>query len=367
MRAYQICNRCVMDTSDPAIFFDEKGNCNHCNDYFNNLSKKIYRGEKTDQELAALVQKIKKSSKNNEFDVVVGLSGGVDSCYASYTLHKLGLRAIAVHLDNGWNLNVAEQNIKNVIDHTGFRYEKFVLDAEEFKDLQLAFLKSSISDLEIPTDTAIPGVLHLVAEKYNVKFIVSGGNYSTEGILPQSWGYNAKDDRLLHAIQKRFGTIKLENFPSFGYQKEIYYKFIKNIRMVYLLNYVPYSKKEARKILENEVGWQYYGGKHYESIYTGFVQYYILPEKFGIDYRRTTFSTMICAGEMQREDAIENLRNKAYTIEKLNADKKIIAGKFGISVDELDALINLPKKSYKDYPNSEKFLTLLYSVYRKLF
>lgn len=367
MSAYQICNRCVMDTSDPEIHFDDKGNCNHCNDYFENISKKIYKGQQSDKELELLVNKIKISSSGNEFDCVIGLSGGVDSCYAAYIMHKLGLRAVAVHLDNGWNSEIAEHNIKKLIEHTGFKYEKFTLDAEEFRDLQLAFLKSSVSDLEIPTDTAIPAVLHLIADKYKVKFIVSGGNFATEGILPKAWGYNAKDDKFLHAIQKRFGTLKLMKFPSFGYKKEIYYKFIKRISFVYLLNYVPYIKAEARKVLENETGWQYYGGKHYESVYTGFLQYYILPEKFGIDYRRATFSNMICSGQMSREEALEKLKNKAYTEEKLLADKKVIAEKLEISINELDRLINLPPKSYKDYPNSEKFLNLTYNIYRKLF
>lgn len=367
MSSLKICNRCVMDTSDPQIVFDEKGNCNHCNDYFENISQKIYKGEQSDRELEILVNKIKNSSKNNDYDCVIGLSGGVDSCYAAYNIHKLGLRAVAVHLDNGWNSEIAEHNIMKLIEFTGFKLEKFVLDEKEFKDLQIAFLKSSISDLEIPTDTAIPAVLHLIADKYKVKFIVSGGNFATEGILPKAWGYNAKDDKLLNSIQKKFGTLKLTNFPSFGYRKEIYYKFIKKISFVYLLNYIPYSKTEARKILEQEIGWKYYGGKHYESVYTGFLQYYILPEKFGIDYRKATFSTMICSGQLSREEALEKLKEKPYTEEKILSDKKIISEKFNISIEELDRLINLPPKSYKDYQNSEKFLNLLYSIYRKLF
>lgn len=366
MAIYKQCNRCVMDTSDSEITFDERGNCNHCNEFFDRTSKLTYQGEESDKKLIALVEKIKKAGKNKKYDCILGISGGIDSCYAAYIAKNHGLRVLTVHMDNGWNSEPAVKNIKYVVGKLGFDYESYVLDWEEFKDLQLAFLKASVPEIETPTDVAIPAALHKVAAKYNVKYILSGGNFATEGILPKEWHYNAKDVTYLKAIQKQFGTKKLKTFPTFGFLKEIYYKFVKGIRIIYILNYVPYAKKEAVSLLEKELDWKYYGGKHYESKYTGFVQSYILPEKFNIDYRRATFSTQICAGEITREEALAELTKKPYDAIKAEEEKIYLSKKLGISLDEFNEIMALPPKSYKDYPNDKKKLEFIYKMYRKL-
>ncbi len=366
-RKYQICQRCVMDTSDPFITFDEQGNCNHCTEFFTKTAKRSYLGEESDKQLAHWVAKIKEAGKNNEYDCLIGISGGVDSSYVAYQCKKLGLRPLAVHLDNGWNSEEAVQNIKNVCGKLGIDFQSYVLNWAEFKDLQLSFFKSSIVELEIPTDIAIPGALHRIAAKNKIKTIISGGNFATEGILPNSWFYDPKDSKLLNGIQRQFGKKKLKDFPTFDFKKEIYFKFLKGIRIMYMLNYLPFNKDEAKALMIEELGWKDYGGKHYESKYTGFVQSYIQPVKFGIDYRRATYATQICAGTATREEAIEELKKLPYNPETIEAEKAYIAKKFEISIEEFEKIMAQPVKTYRDYPNDEKRLTKLYNLYRKYF
>lgn len=364
---YQICVRCVMDTTDPHISFNDNGECNHCTEFIDVRSKYQYNPEKSEHEFQQRISTIKKDGAGKEYDVVLGLSGGIDSSYAAYICKQNGLRVLAVHLDNGWNSEEAVQNIKNIARKLGIDYESFVLDWNEFKDLQLAFLKAGVPEAETPTDIAIPAVLHKTAAKYGIKHIVSGGNFATEGILPKHWHYNAKDMRYFNSIYKQFGTRSLKTFPTFGFKKEMYYKLVKKINFFYVLNTVPYNKEDAMAFLEKELGWKYYGGKHYESKYTGFIQSYYLYEKFGIDYRRATLATQICNKEISRELALELLQSKSYSDEKVEQEKAYIAKKLGISREEFDRILLQPAKWYTDYPNDEKRLKFIYDTYRKLF
>ncbi|HGJ63839.1 TPA: N-acetyl sugar amidotransferase [bacterium] len=355
-----------MDTSDQDIRFDENGYCNHCRHYFEITSKLSYQGNQDHERLNRVIEKIKIAGRNSRYDCLVGISGGVDSCYTAYIAKKMGLRVLVTHMDNGWDSEAAVKNIKYIVNKLGLDYESYVLNWEEFRDLQLAFLKASVPEAETPTDIAILAALHRVAAKNNIKYIISGGNYATEGILPQSWHYDAKDLKYLKAIQKRFGTQKLKSFPTFGFFREFYYKFFKGIRIVYLLNYMPYSKKEAKELLEKELDWKYYGGKHHESFYTKFIQSFLLYKKFGIDYRRATYSTMICTGEMNREDALSEINNhKPFNKNTLEDDIQYLCKKLEISRNEFDEIMALPPKYYYDYPNNKAFLELLYSWYRK--
>jgi N-acetyl sugar amidotransferase len=355
-----------MDTSDVDITFDLKGHCSHCRNYFERIAKRVYLGEESDRQLSEIVSNIKKSGEGKEYDCVIGISGGIDSSYVAYLSKQLGLRPLLVHMDNGWNSEISVKNIKNIADKLGLDYQSYVLDWDEFKNIQLAFFKASIPEMETPTDIAIPAALHKIAAEYGIKYIISGGNFVTEGILPKTWHYNAKDVRYFKYILRNFGGKKIKSFPIFGWKEETYYKFFKGIRMIYMLNYVPFSKADAMKTLENELGWKYYGGKHYESKYTGFVQSYILPEKFNIDYRRATLSTQICAGETTREKALEELTHEPYQIEKANEEKAYVCKKLGINVNDFNIIMNLPAKTYRDYPNDERKLEFLYDIYRIL-
>ncbi len=355
-----------MDTTDPDIYFDEKGHCNHCNDYYDRISKLIYQGEESDKQLIQLVNTLKESGKNKEYDCVLGISGGVDSCYTAYLLKQHGLRVLTIHLDNGWDSDTSVKNVKNVVTKLGFDYQSYVIDWEEFKDLQIAFLKASIVDAEIPTDMAIPAIIHQAAAENNVKYVISGGNYATEGILPKSWGYYAKDMRLFKSICKKFGVKKLKSYPTFGYKTEMYYKFIKGIKTLYPLNYVDFNKAAAMKVLENELDWKYYGGKHYESKFTGFLQSYILPEKFNLDYRKATFSTQICAGEITRDYALTELEKSSFNPIKIQEEKEYLCKKLDLSLSDFDKIMELPPKTYKDYPNDNDKIEFIYNSYRKL-
>ncbi len=364
---YQQCNRCVMDTSDPEITFDENGFCNHCTKFLKLTSKQMYQGTSSDKQLEEIVKKIKTASKNLKYDCIIGISGGIDSCYVVYKAKALGLKPLAVHLDNGWNSELAVSNMEKILHKLDIDLHTHVLDWEEFKDLQLSFLRASVPEIETPTDIAILAILHKVAAKHNIKYILSGGNFATEGILPKSWHYDAKDEKYLYAIQKQFGNKPLKTFPTFGFLKEMYYKFFKGIKIIYFLNYLPYSKKEAVALLENELNWKYYGGKHYESRYTRFVQSYILPEKFNIDYRKSTSSSLICSGEITREEALEEIKGKSYDINLVTEDKEYLCKKLELSTTEFNAIMNAPPKTHNDYPNNKKLLEFIYNTYRKFF
>ena len=367
MEHYQVCQRCVMDTSDPAIKFNEEGFCNHCEIFLEEVNTIKPEGLEQEVRLTGLINDIKKAGKNKKYDCLIGVSGGVDSSYVAYIVQELGLRPLAVHIDNGWNSEESVKNIMNLCTNLNMDYESFVLDWNEFKDIQLSVLKSSIVEVEIPTDIAICSILHKVAAKNNIKFIISGGNYATEGILPESWFYNPKDLKLLKGLQKTFGTRKMKTFPSFDWKAEIYYKFIRKIKIVYILNLVPYAKSEALALLKEKVGYHEYGGKHHESVYTRFIQSYFQPVKFNLDYRRATFSSQICSGNLSRHEALKALEELPYNLNQSEQDKEYVSKKFGISVQEFEGILDAPPKSYKDYPNDEKWLTLIYTLYRKYF
>lgn len=356
-----------MDTTDPTIEFNKKGECNRCTEFLEKRIHHSYNGAESDAKFLSLISEIKAAGKGERYDCVLGLSGGIDSSYVAYLAKQNGLRVLTVHLDNGWNAEEAVLNIRNIAKILDIDYESFVLDWEEFKDLQLSFLKASVPEAETPTDIAIPGALHKVAAKYNVKYILSGGNFATEGILPPYWHYNAKDMVYLKSIHKKFGSVKLKSFPVFGFRQEAYYKLVKGIKIVYPLNFVNYDKEEAMNLLKSELNWRYYGGKHYESRYTGFIQSYYLYKKFSIDYRRATFASQICKGTLDKDKALQELEKLPFDQEKVDQEKQYIAKKLGISIDEFNGIIDSPPKWYTSYPNDEKRLGKIYNIYRKLF
>jgi len=365
--SYQICTRCIMDTSDPEISFNQDGTCNHCTEFIKVRSHYSYKGRETDEALNQLVAHIKAKGNGKKYDCVVGLSGGIDSSYTAYMVKEKGLRVLGVHMDNGWDSPEAVSNIENIAKKLDIDYVSYVLDWEEFKKIQLAFLEASIPEVETPTDIAIMVALHEVAAKNNIKYILSGGNFATEGILPKFWHYNAKDVKYFSAIYKKFNGGGLKKFKMFGSFQETFYKLIKGIKIVYFLNYLPYKKDPAIKFLEKQLNWTYPGGKHHESIYTSFIHSYYLVKKFNIDYRRATLSSQICAGEIDRAQAIEQMKTKPYNDEKIEKDKIYIAKKLGVTVEEFDRLLSLKPYWYTHYPNNEKRLDLIYSIYRKLY
>lgn len=348
-REYQMCTRCVMDTTDPEIKFDENGVCNHCKRYDQIVKKMILSDKKKETKLKEIIKKIKEDGKNKKYDCIIGVSGGVDSTYIAYKVKELGLRPLAVHLDNGWNSELAVGNIEKILDKLGIDLSTHVVNWEEFKDLQLAYFKASVVDIEVVTDHAIIAIMYHVANQQGVKYILTGINLVTEAILPRSWVYVKKDLRNLMAIHKMFGKEKLKTYPRMGLLLELYYRIFRRMRSVSLLNYLNYNKDEAKKILQGKLDWEDYGGKHHESIFTKFYQAYILPTKFNIDKRRAHLSNLVCSGQISREKALEELKKPLYDEEELKKDKEYVLKKFGLTEKEFEDLMKLPIKKHQEY------------------
>jgi N-acetyl sugar amidotransferase len=338
-----------MDTSDKSISFDQSGVCNHCHHYNKQIDSLPKEGE-SKVYLDSLIQRLKKQGKGKQYDCVIGLSGGVDSTYVAYLVkRKFGLRPLAVHLDNGWNSELSVKNIENIVKILDIDLYTHVIDWEEFKDIQLSFLKASTPDSEIPTDHAIFCVLRQISKKYSIKSVINGINLRTEGHHPLSWSQGHNDFGYIKSVQKRFGTKNIKTLPHGNFFTIIEDRFSSN--WINILNFVDYNKEEAKKIISRELAWKDYGGKHFESIYTRFYQGYILPKKFGIDKRRMHFSSLICAGEMSRDEALILLKEEPYNVDMQKADLDYVLKKFEISLQEFEAIMNLPAKNYYDYPS----------------
>ena len=365
-RAYQICTRCVMDTSDPLITFDDAGHCNHCTDFLANRAGLITAKE-DHGDLDALFDQVRQAGRGAEYDCVVGVSGGVDSSYVAMLAAERGLRVLAVHLDNGWNSKIAVENIRNLANRLKFGYASYVLPWSDFRRVQVAFLQGSVPEAETPTDVAIQRAVHEHARKSGAKYILSGGNIASEGILPVTWHYNARDTRYSYAILDAAGCPR-SAFESqkFGAAQEGYCRVVKGIRTAYPLNTIRYDKGEARAQLERDYGWQYYGAKHGESRFTRFIQTYYLPEKHGIDYRRATLSSELLTGATTREDALAVLETNPHADYDVEGESAYIAKKLNLSADELDAIVAAPPKWYFDYPNNQEALGRLYGLYRRM-
>lgn len=345
----RLCARCVMDTTDPDIHFDAGGICNHCHAYDAAVASRVFTGDRAKQSLEELVERIRKHGAGRSYDCVIGVSGGVDSTYVAYEVKRLGLRPLAVHLDNGWDSELAVKNIENVLKHLEIDLHTRVLDWEEFKDLQLSFLEASTPDSEIPTDHAIIAELYQTAARIGVKYILSGVNVRTESHLPSAWSQGHLDWRYIRSVHRRFGTQPLASFPHLSLFDFYRYRF--SYHWIDILNYLDYNKSQAKQLLERELGWRDYGGKHHESIYTRFYQGYILPRKFGYDKRRVHLSSLICSGEITKDTALAVLKEEPYPIEQQQSDLEYVSKKLGLTREQFDQIMQLPPKAFWDYPS----------------
>ena len=273
----------------------------------------------------------------------------------AYTVKQLGLRPIAVHLDNGWDSEIAVKNIENVVTGLGIDLHTHVIDWEEFRDLHLAFLKASVPNSEVTTDHAIVALLYKTAVTRGIRFIIGGGNIVTEAIMPSSWGYDARDWKHIKAVHKRFGRVRLRTFPHQTLFHWVYYTFIRRIKLISILNYVDYNKQDAAGLLSREVGWQSYGPKHFESIYTRFFQAYILPTKFGFDKRKAHLSTLICSGQVTRSSALQELTKDLYSRDQLNEDRDYLLKKLALGSTEFERIMAQPPRTHRDYPSNQMF------------
>ena len=354
MREYQRCTRCVMDTTDSKITFDENGVCDHCLNFDKNIAPYWKPNENRYDELEELAEKIRKAGKNSDYDCILGLSGGADSSYLAYIAKEvMHLRPLALVVDTGWNLNVAVENIEKIVKGLELDMYTEVVNWKEMADLQLAFFKSGISSQDFPQDHAIFAGMYNYAVKHNIKYVLTGSNSATEFIRPPvEWLY-MNDLRMAKDIHKKFGTRKLKTYPMCGMLKyKIYYRYFKGMRRAYPLDYVVYNKPEAEELLHEKYGWTKYENKHYENVFTRFFEGYYLPHKFGFDTRKNVASNEILAGTLTREQALERLSKPAYDPDQMMQDKAYVAKKLGISVEEFDAIIEGPKHTPADYKNS---------------
>lgn len=354
-----------MDSSDPDIKFDEQGVCNHCHHYDHVATKRLVPTNERAEVLKKTVEQIKLDGKGKPYDCVIGVSGGVDSTYVAYLTKELGLRPLAVHFDNGWNSELAVANIEKTLRTLNIDLQTYVVDWPEFRDLQLSFLKASTPDGEVPTDHAIVALLYQTAIRLNIKTILLGVNVASESIMPLKWGYGYSDFRYIKAVQKQFGTVPLRTYPHYSLPQLFYYMKVKSLKLVPILDLVDYQKEEVMQLIQDKLGWIYYGGKHYESIYTRFYQSYVLPKKFGIDKRRAHYSNLVLSGQLTRASAEDMLKTPPCSAEQAEQDKTYVIKKLGLTTAEFSDLMALPLKTFTSYPNSFDRIELAKKFLRK--
>ncbi len=359
---YQICTKTIMDTSDPEIVFDKDG----ISDYYHNFHRNILPNWHTDEvgynQLMKIAETIKKEGKGKDFDCIMGLSGGLDSSYVAYVAKEImGLRPLLLHVDAGWNTEQAVGNIEKLVNGLGLDLYTEVINWEEMKDLQVAFLRSQISDQDLPQDAAFFSALYKFAKKYKIKHIITGANYSTECCRePEAWGgYPGIDSWLFSDIHKKFGTRELKSFPIVDILTyKIYYRYIYGMKVIKPLNLVPYIKTEAENLLQSKFGWEKYKHKHHESRFTRFYEDYWMPRKFGYQKRRAHFSSLILTGQMTRDEALERISKPEMDEQFLKQEFEYVANKLDLKVSELQNIFEGPNKTYKDYKNKMGLIKL---------
>ncbi len=369
MTEYQICTNCVMDTTDSMITFDENGVCDHCNTFLEDIKPNWHTDEQGLKEMEKTIQSIKKEGKGKDFDCIMGMSGGVDSSYLLYlAVEKLGLRPLVFHVDAGWNSQQAVNNIEVMVDQLGLDLFTEVIDWEEMKDLQRAFFRSGVPHIDTPQDHSFFATMYKFADKYKIKHILTGANYSTECIRnPKEWMYFQSDSIQIGDIHKKFGERTMKNFPLTNILwHKVYLPYFKKIKVVTPLNNMPYIKEEAVELLKSRFGWQEYPQKHFESRFTRFYESYWLPEKFGFDVRKVQYASLILTSQMTRNEALEKLKSKPYDVENIKHDFEYVANKLDMTVHDLQDCFDGPNKTYRDYKNQEGIYNLGASLMRKL-
>ncbi|WP_419782402.1 N-acetyl sugar amidotransferase [Malaciobacter marinus] len=367
---YKICTNCIMDTSDPNITFDDNGECDYCQNFKSTILPEWKYGSDRIDELMSVSKKIKKDGQNRDFDCIIGLSGGLDSSYTAHIAKNvMGLRPLLLHVDAGWNTDQAVANVEKLVDGLGLDLYTEVINWEEMKDLQLAFLKSQISDQDLPQDVAFFSALYKFARQHNIKYVLTGGNHSTECCRePEEWGgYPGIDKTLIKDIHSKFGTKSLKTFPIVDILKyKILYKYFYGMEVFRPLNYVKYIKAEAEKTLNDLYGWEKFQHKHHESRFTRFYEDYWMPKKFGYEKRRAHFSSLIMTGQMTREDALKRISSPEMSEDFLDKEFQYVANKLDITKKELIEIFNAKNKTYSNYKNKRFLIGIGANIMRML-
>uniref|UniRef100_UPI001157E32D N-acetyl sugar amidotransferase n=1 Tax=Vibrio cholerae TaxID=666 RepID=UPI001157E32D len=362
---YAVCSKCVLDTTVNDISFNENGVCNYCLDYEYRVSHIVEEDVFIKQnKLDKLLSNIRSDGKRRHYDCIVGVSGGVDSSWALVQAKKLGLRPLAVHMDNGWNSELAQSNIENLVKKLDVDLYTYVIDWDEYKKLMQAFFDADVIDVELLYDNAMLAINYQLAHKYGIKYILSGCNISTEGVrVPTGWNWFKKDKLNIKSIAAS-KKIKIKSFPAMGTMDFIYYEFLRGIKWLPFLDYFKFNKEEALNVLESDFSYKRYPFKHYESIFTRLYQGYILPEKFNVDKRRLHFSSLILSGQMLRCDALEKLNCIPYASEEiLSDDINYFLKKMGWSEHDLSSYLARPEKSHAEYGSEKKLWDICQSLY----
>lgn len=351
---HRVCTYCVMDSSNPAIEFDDKGACNCCRDAIERRPFEWFPGEEGRGRLDDLARHLKASRRGGKYDAMIGLSGGIDSAYLAHRLRtEYDLKLLAVHVDGGWNTEAAVRNIEILVRRLDLDLHTEVIEWAEMRDLQLAFLKASVLNQDMPQDHAFFSTLYRTARRFGVRNFLSGVNFSSECVLPAGWGYPAMDGRHIRAVHRRFGCNPLTSFPIMGVWEYLWTTRVRRQLSIHRpLNFIDYDKTRAKVLLMDEYGYKDYGSKHSESRFTKFYQEIFLPERYGFDKRRLHLSSQIVSGQISRQDALKEIGTPICAPEKSRHEVKFVAKKLRISVDELRSLINRPPVDHTDYPNS---------------
>lgn len=357
---YKQCSRCVMDSTDVDISFDNEGVCNHCR-YFENITRhNWFPNEEGLSRLVLQIEKLKNDGKGKEYDCILGLSGGVDSSYLAIKLKDWGLRPLVVHVDAGWNSELAVANIEALVKYCNYDLHTHVVDWEDMRDLHLAYLRAGIANQDVPQDHIFFASLYHYATQHDIAYVISGGNIATEGIFPNSWHGSAMDAINLKAIHKKYGERKLTNYKTISFfDYYIKYPFLKKLRTIRPLNFLPYNKEEALEELTKTVEYKPYQRKHGESIFTKLFQNYYLPTKFGYDKRRPHLSSLIVSGQMSRKDAILKLKEPLYDTNELEIDIIYFCKKLRISRTQFDELMLVETHNHRDFPTWERRRSVL--------
>ena len=357
-RDYLICSRCIMDTtSDPNLVIDEKGVCNYCKEYDREYEKTKHFRENGEEKLEKLFKSIKEESKNKEYDCALGVSGGVDSSYLLYLCKKYNLRVLAIHVDAGWNSEIAVQNIEKMCNKLGIDLHTVVIDWSTMRELQRAYMFSGLANQDVPQDHCFKAAVLQYCRKYHIKYLLNGANLATEGILSHAFQQPAADWENIKDVYRKCGRgrISLKKYPhSTFWDQYIGYPYLYRVKVIYPLEYIHYSKKMAMDLLEQKFGWRYYGGKHYESRFTKFFQEVYLPAKFGWNKRRDHLSSLIVGGEMTRDEGLQEMEIPTSTEEQLKEETEYILKKLDITDDEWKGILNAPNKTVDDYKNEKK-------------
>lgn len=365
-----MCVSCIMDTSDPNIAFDSAGVCEYCRNFRDEIAPAWSNDDGRLPELLRIAEKIKAGSKGQPFDCIIGLSGGLDSSYAAYVAVKvMGLRPLLYHVDAGWNTDQAVGNIEALVDGLGLDLYTDVINWKEMADLQVAFLKSQISDQDLPQDAAFFSSLYKFAREKNIKFVITGANYSTECCRePEEWGgYPGIDRTLFKEIHKKFGKVKLSSFPLVDiFMYKIVYRYVYGMTVVKPLNYVRYFKAEAEDLLHEKFGWQRFKHKHHESRFTRFYEDYWMPRKFGYEKRRAHLSSLIMTGQLSREAAIKQMEKPVLSEQFLTEEFDYVATKLDMAPHQLREIFDGPNRTYRDYRNKRALISLGATVMRLL-